>query len=288
MDLLQLKYFCHAAQTENFSKTAAAFFVPATGVSQAIKRLEKELCTRLFNREANKIALSDTGRAFYAKVAYALDLIDEAKAGVDAANTRNAGRIKLLVHTCRRIATQTVEAFKNDFPDVSFVIHHTKDAACGDYDIIVSDRAFSSKLTQKTLLLSEKIALACHSKNPLAKKADIQADDLKGQDFIAMSAGNSLHEVLTSVSAATGFTPRIAIQSDDPFYVRKYLDENLGIALVPEISWRGTFSKNVRLKPFGNFTRDTYVFFDDAQFMPHIQRQFLAYLKKAFEKESAP
>ena len=42
MELLQLKYFCHAAQSCNFSKTAEKFGVPASGISQSIKRLEKE------------------------------------------------------------------------------------------------------------------------------------------------------------------------------------------------------------------------------------------------------
>ena len=43
MELLQLKYFRDAAETENFSATAKNFGVPASDISQSIKRLEKEL-----------------------------------------------------------------------------------------------------------------------------------------------------------------------------------------------------------------------------------------------------
>lgn len=288
MDLLQLTYFCHAAQTENFSKTAERFFVPPTGVSQTVKRLEQELGTRLFNREPNKVTLNQAGRIFYEKIRRALDLIEEGKQELEAANSANAGKIKILVHTCRRIVTQAVESFKNKFPDVFFIIHHTKDGASGDYDFIVSDRPFSSRLSQKSLLLSENIVLACNRNHALASKRDVSAKDLANEEFIAMSAGNSLHGILTRICEREKLSPKIAIQSDDPFYVKKYLDEGLGLAFVPAISWRGTFSENTILKPFGDYARDTFVFYDEAKFMPNIQKNFLKELKTTFEKETLP
>ena len=43
MELLQHKYFCDAAETEKFSRTAEKFLVPISNISQSVKRLEKEL-----------------------------------------------------------------------------------------------------------------------------------------------------------------------------------------------------------------------------------------------------
>ena len=74
MELLQLKYFCDAAETENFSLTAKKFSIPPSGVSQAIKRLEDELGTELFARGANRITLNEQGRIFYDGVKKALEL----------------------------------------------------------------------------------------------------------------------------------------------------------------------------------------------------------------------
>ena len=284
MDLLQLTYFCSAAKTQNFSKTAEAFFVPPSNVSQTIKRLEKELGTRLFHREPNKITLNETGRIFYANVSHALALIHEAKERAQASAHLPTGEIKILVHTCRRIVTQAVEAFKTKYPDVFFVIHHTS-VGNGDYDFIISDEFFSPRLPQKSLLLSEPIMLACHAKHPLAIKEEIRASELLNEPFIAMSAGNSMHGVLSRICERENVKFKIAIQSDDPFYVRKYLDENLGIAFVPATSWRGTLSSNVVLKRFGAYTRETFVSYDESGFMPFIQKEFLSTLKSAFENQ---
>ncbi len=288
MDLLQLTYFCHAAQTENFSQTAAFFLVPPSNVSQTIKRLEQELGTRLFHREANKITLNASGKAFYESVSRALELLEEGKRTVERTRNDDAGEIKILVHTCRRIVTQTVEAFKSNFPNVSFIIHHTKDGGNDDYDFIISDKVFPSRLSEKSVLLSESVVLACHKKHRLAALSKVTPQDLVHEEFISMSAGNSLHACLTDIGESAGFTPKIAIQSDDPYYVRKYLDEGLGIAFVPSVSWRGTFSENVLFIPFGSYTRETFVFHDTLPFMPSIQKKFLSYLKHSFETEKLP
>ena len=41
MELLQLKYFCDAAECENFSRTAEKYRVPTSNISQTVKRLDR-------------------------------------------------------------------------------------------------------------------------------------------------------------------------------------------------------------------------------------------------------
>jgi hypothetical protein len=67
MELLQLRHFCDAAKTENFSTTAKRFSVPPSAVSQSIRRLETELGASLFTRRANTVSLNATGEEFYKK-----------------------------------------------------------------------------------------------------------------------------------------------------------------------------------------------------------------------------
>ena len=77
MELLQLKYFCDAAVSENFSETARKFFVPPSGISQSIGRLERELGCALFLHSGNKIRLNEEGRIFYRSASAALMLLAE-------------------------------------------------------------------------------------------------------------------------------------------------------------------------------------------------------------------
>lgn len=92
MELLQLKYFCDAAQTENFSKTAKKFLVPTSNISQSVKRFGRELGVELFEHRANKIALADAGKRFYEKAKLALEMLEDAKNEVMGGGTSLAVR----------------------------------------------------------------------------------------------------------------------------------------------------------------------------------------------------
>ena len=110
MELLQLTYFCDAAESQNFSHTAQKFLVPPSNISQSIKRLETELSVPLFDRSANRITLNAQGAAFYQKAKAALALLEDARAEVT--DQGNAGVIRLSIRTNRRVVMQTVEAFR--------------------------------------------------------------------------------------------------------------------------------------------------------------------------------
>ena len=78
--------------------------------------------------------------------------------------------------------------------------------------------------------------------------------------FITMNAGNSMYEHTNFICRELGFQPNIVLQSEDPFYIRKCIELGLGIAIAPELSWRGQFSGAVSLKQIGRYTRKTYVY----------------------------
>ena len=107
MELLQLKYFCDAATSENFSKTAKKFGVPPSDISQSIRRLERELGVELFVRRPNSIELNDRGREFYESVFRAIKLLNDA-AQLVSGNAEH-GRIKICINSNRRILMEVVE-----------------------------------------------------------------------------------------------------------------------------------------------------------------------------------
>lgn len=166
MELLQLKYFCHAASTENFSKTARKFGVPPSDISQSIRRLEKELSVNLFLRQSNRISLSPQGTAFYQGIAAALALIHDTVTSI--AEDHSKQKINICINTNRRIVMQAIEKFKKQSPDVDISAKHFSDPTSDDFDLIIAnedDRLVSYK---KRKLLSEELAFAINRQNHLA------------------------------------------------------------------------------------------------------------------------
>lgn len=265
MELLQLKYFCDAAQTCNFTKTAKKFFVPSSNISQSIHRLETELGCKLFDRGPNRIYLNRDGEMFFQRVKEALFLIDEAKNSVS--DISMDGEIKICICTNRRILTDIIEVFKEKYPAVSFIIHHSYPADYTEYDLVVSDEVPRADVSA-TRLVSENMLLAVKSSNPISTKPDITADDLREQRFITMTPPSSMYNYTMSICESFGFVPHIAIRSDDPYYIRKYVSMGIGVAFFPEISWQGMFDDDIVCRKICDIKRDTYVFRSNKRYMP--------------------
>ena len=275
MELLQLKYFCDAAKTQNFSKTARNFMVAPSDISQSIKRLEKELSTSLFIRKANRIALSDAGDEFYKKVSVALEIIDDSMAEL---SDNAKSRIKICINTNRRIIMHTIEKFKKSYPNIDIEIKHFIEPISDNFDIIIANEDEKLKSYKRINLLSEKFALAVNSDNPLSAQEELNISEFSAEPFITMNEQNSLYALTNSICSDFGFKPHIAIKCDDPFYVRKCVEQNMGVAIVPLFSWKGQFSDNVILKPIDGYSRNTFAYIQDSKYIPTYVNIFIEML----------
>ncbi|MBR6793497.1 MAG: LysR family transcriptional regulator [Clostridia bacterium] len=281
MELLQLKYFCHAAESENFSKTARIFMVPPSDISQSIKRLEKELGVSLFDRRANSITLSETGKRFYLHAKAALE---ELKLATDTLRQEET-QLKICIKVNRRITMQAVEKFRHAYPEVDLIVRHHADREDERFDLIIDSDDHTAENYLAAELFSEEIVLALREDDPLAAKEPLCAADLQERPFITMNSGDSIHTVTRNVCGAMGFSPRIAIQSDDPFYIRQCVELGLGVSVIPSLSWRGQFSQKVLFKKLLGSMRKTYVFY---QKHPHpIAMEFIELIRQEFKKEQS-
>jgi len=262
MEFLQLKYFCDAAECENFSKTAQKFMIPPSCVSASVKRLEKELGVALFDRSANKITLNDTGRKFLSSVRHALTLLEKAEREVR--ETEPVKEIRLLAACSRRIVTECIEKFRQKNKEVSFLLTHKPEQPYTNFDMIVSDTPLTGA-TETKELFSESFLLAVEKHHPLAKKEVLLPKDLENQKFITMQKGSSHHRITQMLCQSHGFSPDIAIETDDPYYIRKYIEIGLGVGFVPTVSWEGMFDDNVLLKKINgmDYERKTYLIFPE-------------------------
>ncbi len=245
MEMLQLKYFVESAKNENFSLTAKNNFVPTSSVSISIKRLEKELGCALFERKANKIKLNYNGEIFYTHINSALNLIESGKEKISCGNKKLPKEIKLLVKTERSLVNEKILAFKKENPYVALRLTHSFfEEDYDNYDIIIDE--FSKKYINynRKPIIREKLKIATSVLNPLSKKK-LLLSDLKHSNFITMSNGSSLYRITKEECIKKGFNPKIVIESDDPFYIRKYIQENFGIAFYPEKSWQDGMSDGI-------------------------------------------
>ena len=271
MELLQLKYFCDAVESESFSATAKKFNVPPSDISQSVRRLENELGVKLFTRSANRISVNEKGREAYGYFSRALKIVSDGQTALT--DDRSSGRINICVNANRRIVMSAVESFQKKHPDVMITTKIFCDPLSEDFDVIISDKNERLSSYNCQLLLHEPIAVALLKNSELASAETLA--DFSNEPFITMSEEGSLYSLSNSVCADFGFKPKIAVQSDDPYYIRRCVELGLGCAIVPEITWRGQFSDSILLKRIEGYYRDTYLYTSKDRYIPNKTREFI-------------
>ena len=246
MELLQLLYFCRAAETESFAKTAREYHVPAAGISQSIKRLENEIGASLFDRSANGVKLNERGRILYKNASSALSMLNDAKKKIR--DEEISGNIRLLVETNRYIVNEAIRTFREKYRNISFYIDYGLNNDRDKNDLIVTDNASFKKQYKSHPFLKERILLALSSNHPLAKEERVHISSLENESFIISDPQSGLFTITRRICSCGHFEPSVSITANDPDTVMQHVEAGLGVAIVPEASWHPLFSKNILLK----------------------------------------
>jgi LysR family glycine cleavage system transcriptional activator len=135
-----LKAFEAAARHESFTRAAEELFVTQGAVSHQVKALETELGVKLFNRERQRLVITEGGRDYLVAIRDALDrialaterLLQRQNAGVLTVSTSPDFAAKWLVHRLGNFA----EAHPEIDLRVSATLHHV-DFAREEVDLAV-------------------------------------------------------------------------------------------------------------------------------------------------------
>src|SRR5438045_2824563 len=133
-----LKAFEAAARHESFTRAAEELCVTQGAVSHQVKALEVELAVKLFNRERQRLIITEAGRDYLTVVRDALDriaagterLLQRQNAGVLTVSTSPDFAAKWLVHPLGQFA----EAHAETDLRCSALLHHV-DFAGDDADL---------------------------------------------------------------------------------------------------------------------------------------------------------
>lgn len=282
MELLQLRYFQKAAELESMTKAAAFFGIPQPAVSQSIARLERELGgVKLFDRRSNRLYLNENGQIFLQRVRQALQLLDDAKQSVAVHQTEIGGSIRILALENRRFVLSCVSQFAKEYPDVNFQVSHDFHSSQDvSYDLCTAPTQSYRQMNASEQLIRERIILAVHEGHPLAGRESVLLSELRDEKFITLSSRSSLYAITYDRLRAAGFEPHVPFICDDPYFVRKYISENMGVSLAPAVSWAGRFRDNTRLIPIDDPTMiiTSYLLWDEGRWMSPAVRRFRDFL----------
>ena len=248
MELLQLRYFCTAAELESITAAANKYMLSQPTMSIAVKKLETELGRPLFDRVGNRIRLNGNGRAFYRRARQALDSLDAAVLELSETGEPK-GEVRLLVHSSRLDVVRIVSEFRMMHPLVNFSISHSYVSSREDYDVCVFTAHHPPAEDDALSVFHERLVLVVSEEHPLAVRTSVKLSELKEENFILLPQGSGSRAISMELCRKNGFTPKSVIECDDTISRQKYVAAGLGVAFAPEHPSRSLLQERIRLIP---------------------------------------
>jgi DNA-binding transcriptional LysR family regulator len=246
MDTRHFASFVAVAEELSFTKAAQRLYAVQSTVSAAIKSLEADLGTTLFDRSTRNVTLTSAGAALLPEARAALDAVDRAVSVVQEASTGLRGSIRFGTMTSGVPAPDLpglLGAFHRQYPLVDLRVQVSFSGSSGMAEDLRHGRLDVAQLGLPdadthglaTILIDTRPFLAIlPDTHPLAGKHAIALTDLRGETFVDGPPGYGSRIAVDRAFAAAGIPRRIGIEVSDMRTITEYVRAGLGIAVTPE------------------------------------------------------
>jgi LysR family transcriptional regulator, hydrogen peroxide-inducible genes activator len=242
MELHQLRYAVAVADTGNFTRAAERSFVAQPSLSQQILNLEAELGHKLFHRLGRKAVPTEAGNVFLQRARRILaEVEDAAKEMRDDAIGRRivVGAIPtvgpyLLPQLIDRCHTELPNLLINTRED--FRVPLLKGVVDGDLDMAIVTMPLDDHRVSVEPLFSEPLLLVVGQNHPLARKPEIEAQDLASETFVLLGDSSSLTSQIHRFCGDNNFEPKIGHRCLQVKSVKALVGLGAGISILPQVS----------------------------------------------------
>jgi DNA-binding transcriptional LysR family regulator len=249
LDVRRLRVFREVAAHGSFSAAAEALSYTQSAVSQQIAALEREAGSRLVERSARGVRLTDAGRALVGHADAILARLADAEQELHAIAGLRSGRLRLasFASACSTLMPLAIARFRERHPGVELSLQPVEppDGArllrSGDCDLALSIETTFSGETDRDLesvaLMDDPMYIMLPATHPLADRPRIRMRDLADESWMIGTMGNCPDaSILLQACAAAGFEPRISFQLDDYAAIQGFVAAGMGVSFIPDLA----------------------------------------------------
>lgn len=235
--LSRYNVFCKVIENKSFTKAAENLGYSQSAVSQMVKALEQELGTRLVTRDKTGITLTKDGQSYYPyiqEIYNSENLLEKRQKEMNGLKNSTI-RIGTFTSISRNLLPQLMQQFKNEYPDVHFVLQQ------GEYTSISRwikddsvDFGFTSGKTDDNLiakpLYEDEMVLVLPADHPLTGQTCISLKQLTEFPFILLDEGE--FSVSLEAFSKQGLIPDIEYKVYDDYSILAMVRQGLGISIL--------------------------------------------------------
>src|SRR6266446_5237350 len=287
MDLGELQVFLTVAKEGSFSRAAERLYRTQPAVSLTIRKLEDSLEQQLFVRGARPVRLTDAGTLLREYAERLLNLRDEVKKGLAELER---GELSLGVNESSIHALlPALAAFREAHPGVQVRVHRmfSRDIPheVVNYRLDMGAVSFVPRdaQLQATEILKDELTLVVPPKHPLAKRKEVDVEELGKEAFIAHIVESPFRRKVIELFARNRTALDMSMEMPTIESIKRFVQMGMGVAIVPRmcVTWEleHGWLKEVHIKQL-SIPRHLYIVTRRGARLPHTATEFLRLLKK--------
>lgn len=242
MNLKDLKYLVALADTGHFGKAAERTFVSQPTLSAQLKKLEQYLGVKLVERQPKNVQLTDVGKQIVVRARRMLDLGDEIIALGRNNTDPFAGKLKVgLIPTIGPyLLPRVMQKLRKALPHLGLMLYEHQTEALlkrlrdGEIDLGIMALPIALDGLESRQLYGEAFTVALPNNHPLAIKANIKVQDLKGQTLLLLEDGHCLRDQALEVCSRIDVREAEDFRATSLETLRQMVVAGLGITLLPQ------------------------------------------------------
>jgi LysR family hydrogen peroxide-inducible transcriptional activator len=249
MNLKDLKYLVALADTGHFGKAAERSFVSQPTLSAQLKKLEEFLGVKLVERQPKNVQLTEVGRQIVVRARRMLEEGDEIVALARHNTDPLAGKLKLgLIPTIGPyLLPRVMQKIRKALPALGLMLYEyqteplLKRLRDGEIDLGILALPAPQDGLESRPLYEEAFTLALPQQHPLADKATVRVQDLKGHPLLLLEDGHCLRDQALEVCSRVDVKEVEDFRATSLETLRQMVVAGLGITLLPELAVESPF-----------------------------------------------
>ena len=249
LDVRRMRVLREVAARGSFSAAADSLAYTQSAVSQQIAALEREAGTRLVERNARGVRLTDAGRSLVEHADAILARLADAEAELEAIAGLRGGRLRLASFPSAgaTIMPEAIARFRERHPAVELTLEPAEPEPsiaklrAGEVDltldITAGFRPPREDGIERLHLLDDPMYVTLPAGHPLARKRNLKLEELADESWILGTTGSCPDaSIFLRSCQLAGFEPNITFNSDDYFAIQGFVSAGMGASFIPDLA----------------------------------------------------
>src|SRR5438128_1460155 len=257
MEIRQIKAFVAIAESGTFTAGAERVHITQAAISMQIRQLEIETGAKLFVRAPRRVILTEAGENLLERARVILREHDAALEELAELTGAHRGRLRLGSASARVNADPLPQILKelwtqHQAVEVSVVSGTSEELVqqilAGDLDAAFVSLPVEARGIQAELLSEDYLVAVASPRHKLAKQKVVSGFALAGEKLILGERGGNTRRLIDQFFAQAGVTPKIIMELSRMAAIKRMVEEDMGVGIVPLQSVRDEVAKGTLVR----------------------------------------